>query len=69
MTVEAVKNAFSRILSAKEAANYIGINERTMYRLANDGKIPCFKLGGKWVFDREMVTQWLTNQMINHCVK
>ena len=67
MATETVQNMFRRMISIKDLADYTGLTERTVYRLANDGKIPGCKLGGKWLFDKEIVTTWLTSQMINNC--
>ena len=64
----AVQDTKSRsIIDIKEVAELIGLNERTVYRLANNRKIPGFKLGGKWVFRRQIITHWLDEQMINNC--
>ena len=56
------------IIDIKEVAELIGLNERTVYRLVNNRKIPGFKLGGKWVFNRQIIIQWLNEQIINNCI-
>jgi excisionase family DNA binding protein len=40
------------IINPKEAAAYLKITTRTLYRLANAGKIPGTKIGGSWRFSR-----------------
>ena len=63
MITETVSSVFNRLISVKEVADLVGSNERTIYRLAQDGKIPGFKLGGKWIFDKDMISEWLVSQM------
>ena len=36
------------IMTIKEVADYLKINEKTIYRLAKEKKIPAFKIGGNW---------------------
>jgi len=47
------------ILTIREVAELLKINEKTAYRLAADGKIPGFKVGGSWRFDRQEITSWI----------
>ena len=46
----------------KEAADYLKINEKTAYRLASEGKLPGFKVGGSWRFKRSEVVAWIETQ-------
>lgn len=52
----------SEILTIKEVAEYLKVNERTIYRLANKGEIPAFKVGNNWRFDRAKIAQWMESQ-------
>jgi len=45
----------SDILTIREVAEYLKLNEKTAYRLAADGKIPGFKVGGSWRFRRDEI--------------
>ena len=47
------------ILTIREVADLLKINEKTVYKLAADGKIPGFKVGGSWRFDRATITKWI----------
>ena len=49
------------ILTANEAAHYLKINVRTIYRLINEGKIPGCKVGGSWRFKKDILDDWLAN--------
>jgi excisionase family DNA binding protein len=50
------------ILTIKEVASYLKVNERTVYRLAVSGDIPAFKVGGSWRFRKEALEQWIEQQ-------
>ncbi|WP_371374866.1 methylation-associated defense system helix-turn-helix domain-containing protein MAD1 [Thalassotalea aquiviva] len=47
------------ILTLKEVAAYLKLAEKTAYRLASEGKLPGFKVGGSWRFKREDIEQWI----------
>lgn len=47
------------ILTIREIADLLKINEKTVYKLAADAKIPGFKVGGSWRFDRAAITKWI----------
>lgn len=49
-------------LTPPDAARYLGIHEETVRRLAREGKLPGFKVGGVWRFSRKTLHQWSTSQ-------
>lgn len=53
----------SDILTIKEVAEYLKLTEKTTYRLAADGKIPGFKLGGSWRFKRNDLDEWINREV------
>jgi len=48
-----------RFMSVHQVAGYLHINEKKVYELVRDDKIPATKITGKWVFPRELVDHWL----------
>ena len=44
-----------RLLTLKEAAEYLRMHKGSLYRLLESGKIdiPAIKLGGKWLLHKE----------------
>jgi excisionase family DNA binding protein len=44
----------------REVADYLKLNEKKVYSLAAEGKIPGTKVTGKWLFPRDLIDQWLT---------
>jgi excisionase family DNA binding protein len=53
------------ILTHKEVAEYLKLAEKTAYRLAAEGKLPGFKVGGSWRFKQQDVSAWIEDQK-NH---
>lgn len=48
------------IMTPREAAEYLSVHVRTIYRLAKNGEIPGRKIGGSWRFKKGALDQWLT---------
>ena len=46
-------------MTAKEAADYLKLAERTLVRLSHEGKIPGVKIGGQWRFRRALLDEYL----------
>lgn len=53
------------ILTLKEVAEYLKLAEKTAYRLAAEGKLPGFKVGGSWRFKQQDVATWIEDQKIH----
>jgi len=51
-----------KILTTKELALYLKLTEVTIYKYANEGKIPGFKIGSRWRFDKEQIDDLLRNE-------
>ena len=51
------------ILTLKEIAEYLKLAEKTAYRLAAEGELPGFKVGGSWRFKREEIQKWIEKQV------
>lgn len=51
--------AASKILTAKEVADYLRCHISTVYRLAKTGKLPGFRLGADWRFREDALQSWL----------
>ena len=48
------------ILPPREAAEYLSVHVRTIYRLAKNGDIPGRKVGGSWRFKKDTLDEWLS---------
>ncbi len=57
------------ILTLKEVAEYLKLAEKTAYRLAAEGKLPGFKVGGSWRFKKEDIEHWIAEQKLSNSKK
>lgn len=53
------------IMTLDEVAQYLKAGKRTVYRLAAEGKLPAFKLGGTWRFRRSDLDAWIAANLAN----
>ncbi|KPX71670.1 MULTISPECIES: methylation-associated defense system helix-turn-helix domain-containing protein MAD1 [Pseudomonas syringae group genomosp. 2] len=51
------------ILTIDEVAAFLKAGKRTVYRLAANGKLPAFKLGGTWRFRRSDLDKWIASRI------
>src|SRR5262245_41591927 len=53
-----------RLLTIKQLASYLNVNERTVLKLVQDGALPGVKVGNQWRFRKAMIDTWLDDQML-----
>jgi excisionase family DNA binding protein len=53
-----------RLMTIKQLAGYLNLNERTVLRLVTDGELPGVKVGNQWRFRKAMIDTWLDDQML-----
>jgi excisionase family DNA binding protein len=58
------KGEMDSILTLKEMAQILKMNERTVLKMAQTGAIPAAKIGSQWRFKRELVDRWLEDAML-----
>jgi len=54
-----------KILTLKQATEFLQISEVTLYRWINAGKIPCYKVEGHWRFFEGELRRWVKTQDMN----
>jgi excisionase family DNA binding protein len=47
------------VMIISEAAQYLRISSSSLYKLAQEGRIPCQKVGRHWRFRKEAIDRWL----------
>jgi excisionase family DNA binding protein len=52
-----------KFMTTKEVAQYLRVDQYTIYRLVTQKKIPAFKIGNQWRFKRSMLERWLKTKM------
>ncbi len=60
---ETMTDKDGEILTLDEVAVYLKAGKRTVYRLAQKGEIPAFKLGGTWRFRRSELDIWIAESI------
>ena len=62
--VTTVAEASSPAMTVRDVAAYLSVNEKTVYRLAQRGELPGFKVAGAWRFRPEDLEGWVQNQKV-----
>ena len=53
------------ILTLEEVAQYLRLKPQTIYKWAQEKRIPAVKLGKEWRFRRSILDRWLDEQMLS----
>jgi excisionase family DNA binding protein len=53
-----------RLMTIKQLAEYLRVNDRTVLKLVSDGTLPGVKVGSQWRFRKAMIDTWLDDQML-----
>jgi len=61
-----VGSGMERLMTLNEFAKYVQLHVMTVYRLVRLGKIPYYKVGGRYRFSRSMVDEMIEPANICH---
>ena len=50
------------VLTIEQIAELLHLHVMTVYRLAKNGKLPGFKVGGRWRFRRDALEAWMVDR-------
>ena len=53
------------VMTIDELSGYLKIARSTLYKLAQEGKVPCQKVGRHWRFRKEAIDRWLERAGVN----
>jgi excisionase family DNA binding protein len=53
-----------RLITAKEAGQYLSLSTETIYRMASLKKLPYLKIGDRVLFDVKAMDQWIEKHMV-----
>jgi excisionase family DNA binding protein len=53
-----------RLITAKEASQYLSLSIDTVYRMASLKKLPYLKIGDRVLFDVKALDQWIERHMV-----
>ncbi len=62
--MEASTETTDRLMTVKQVATYLNVNERTVLKLVSEGVLPAVKIGNQWRFRKPMLDTWLDDQML-----
>jgi excisionase family DNA binding protein len=54
----------TEIMTLKEVSDYLRLSEKTVSRMAQEGRLPAQKLARQWRFQRSTIDSWMTNQAV-----
>jgi excisionase family DNA binding protein len=54
----------SDILTLEEVASYLRLTPQTIYKWAQEKRIPGAKLGKEWRFRKSIIDRWLDDQIL-----
>jgi excisionase family DNA binding protein len=49
-------------MTVRDVAATLNVDEKTIYRLAQRGDLPGFKVAGAWRFQREDLQRWISQR-------
>ncbi len=50
------------LMTIDEVAKYLRMKKVTIYKHAQEGKIPAFKVGSKWRFKKATIDKWIADK-------
>ena len=53
-----------RLITAKEASQYLGLSTDTVYRMAATRKLPYLKIGDRVLFDLKALDHWIEKHLV-----
>lgn len=53
---------YPEVMTVKQAAEYLQVNEQVLYRYVREGKVPVAKMGTTIRFKRSVIDQWLARE-------
>jgi len=52
------------IMTVKQMAEYLQMDEHTIYKLARRGLIPSLKIAGQWRFKKDIIDKWISKESL-----
>jgi excisionase family DNA binding protein len=57
---------FPPIMTITDVAEYLGLHELTVRRLAREGALPALKLGRQWRVKRDLLEKWIETRSMEN---
>ena len=62
MSAQPKSTSGPRVLTVRELARYLRVHQSKVYRLLREQKLPAFKVGADWRFNREEIERWMIDE-------
>lgn len=49
----------AHVMTTREVAEYLKVKPTTIVRMVKEGKIPAYKFGRDWRYDKDIIDEWL----------
>jgi excisionase family DNA binding protein len=59
------RSSANDILTLEEVASYLRLTPQTIYKWAQEKRIPAAKLGKEWRFRKSIIDRWLDEQILS----
>ena len=53
---------FPEVMTVKQTAEYLQVNDQVLYRYVREGKVPVTKMGATIRFKKSVIDEWLTRE-------
>jgi excisionase family DNA binding protein len=57
---------FEELLNLRQAALLLGMHWKTLERRAQSGKVPAFRVFGRWRFRASVLNRWVDQKLVIH---
>jgi len=57
------------IMTVKQIAEYLQMDEHTIYKLARSGLIPSLKIAGQWRFKKDVIDKWISEESLQRVLQ
>jgi len=57
------------IMTVKQVAKYLQMDEHTIYKLARSTQIPSIKIAGQWRFKKDLIDRWIEENSFKNISK
>ena len=60
------KEDFPAIMTISDVAEFLGLHELTVRRLAREGQLPALKLGRQWRVKKDLLEKWIEERSLDN---
>lgn len=64
-----MKEKENKIMTVKQVAEYLQMDEHTIYKLARSGQVPAIKIAGQWRFKKDVIDNWISEKSLERVLQ